>query len=196
MPVPLNAFATTVIAGSSVVGVFRRKPAIPARRGRQKGVRIVILCLRNAIPRVSLFFLSPHPLSCDINLHMVIGCCARRLLSAQPDFQAQKSDIEETIEMKSHLVLYYPKFHCELNHIEYFWSHSKRYARENCNYKIEGLRKTVPASLAHVANSTILACSNSCLKKMELYRQGVAYGSGEWKKLTSHQKPYLPGDDR
>ena len=69
-----------------------------------------------------------------INLHMVIDCCARRLLSAQPDFQAQKSDIEETIEMKSYLVLYYPKFHCELNHIEYFWSHSKRYARENCNY--------------------------------------------------------------
>ena len=50
---------------------------------------------------VSLF-LSLYPLSYHINLHMVIDCCARRLLSAQPDFQAQKSDIEGTIEMKSH----------------------------------------------------------------------------------------------
>ena len=31
---------------------------------------------------------------------------------------------------------------------------------------------------------------------MRLYQQGVAYGSGEWKKLTSHQKAYLPRDDR
>jgi hypothetical protein len=109
---------------------------------------------------------------------------------------AQKSAIEETVEAQSHTVLFFPKFHCELNHIEYFWSQAKRYARENCIYKIEGLRDTVPASLAHVANSTILGCYSSCLKKMELYRTGIIYGSGEWKKLTSHQKPYLPGDDR
>jgi hypothetical protein len=31
---------------------------------------------------------------------------------------------------------------------------------------------------------------------MGLYRQGVAYGSGEWKSLTSHQKAYVPGDNR
>jgi hypothetical protein len=127
---------------------------------------------------------------------IIVGCCARRLLSLQPDFVAQKPEIEEVIEKSSHVALYYPKFHCELNHIEYFWCQSKRYARENCNYKIDGLRETVPASLAHVANRTILACHNSCLKKMELYREGVAYGSNAWKKLTSHQKPYFSGDDR
>jgi len=129
----------------------------------------------------------------------ILDCCARRLLSLQPDFMAQVCEIQEIIETASgnlHRAVFYPKFHCELNHIEYFWCHSKRHARENCDYTIEGLRENVPAALAHISNDTILACFNSCMRKMELYRQGVAYGSGEWKKLTSHQKPYQPGDDR
>jgi transposase len=108
----------------------------------------------------------------------------------------QKGEIEEVLESQSHRALFYPKFHCELNHIEYFWCHSKRYARENCDYTIEGLREHVPASLAHVRNSTILACYWSCIKKMDLYRRGIAYGSKEWKSHTSHQKPYAPGEDR
>ena len=80
--------------------------------------------------------------------------------------------------------------------VQHHTKEKRRLALEDCNYKIEGLRETVPASLAHVAHSTILACHDNCLKKMDLYRKGVAYGSGEWKKLTSHQKPYLSGDDR
>jgi hypothetical protein len=108
---------------------------------------------------------------------------------------AQKGEIEEILESE-HRVIFYPKFHCELNHIEYFWCHSKRYAREHCNYTIDGLRENVPTALAHVASKTILGNFNSCLKKMDLYWRGVAYGSGEWKKLTSHQKTYSPGDDR
>ena len=38
--------------------------------------------------------------------------------------------------------------------------------------------------------------SLSAKRSQLLYRQGVAYGSGEWKSLTSHQKVYVPGDDR
>ena len=102
----------------------------------------------------------------------------------QPDFIAQWCEIEEKIEDLSNCyrILYYLKFHCELNHIEYFWCHSKRYARESCDYTIDGLRRHVPDALAQVRNSTILGSFESCMKKMELYRQGIAYGSGEWKK--------------
>jgi len=60
--------------------------------------------------------------------------------------------------------------YCELNHIEYFWCHSKRYARENCDYTIEGLRENVPTALACVSNRTISACFNSCLRKMDFTR--------------------------
>jgi hypothetical protein len=127
-------------------------------------------------------------------------CCARRLLASQPDFVNQKCEIEERIAQfpgseGRYQAMYYPKFHCELNHIEFFWCHSKRYARENCDYSIGGLRKTVPLALDSVKNSTILGNYKSCMQKMELYRRGVTYGTTEWKKLTSHQV-YVPGEDR
>jgi hypothetical protein len=128
-------------------------------------------------------------------------CCARRLLATQPDFASQKCAIEEQIQgfpgsKGRHQAMYYPKFHCELNHIEYFWCHGKWYARENCDYSIGSLRKLVPLALQSVKNSTILGNYNSCMRKMELYRKGVAYGTKEWKNLTSHQKVYVRGEDR
>ena len=123
------------------------------------------------------------------------------MLATQPDFVSQQCEIEERIRNfpgseGHHRVMYYPKFHYELNHIEYFWCHSKRHARENCDYSIEGLRKAVPLALQSVKASTIFGNYKSCMRKMELYRRGVGYRTAEWKKLTSHQKVYIRGDDR
>jgi hypothetical protein len=95
-----------------------------------------------------------------------------------------------------HEVIYYPKFHCELNHIEHFWCHCKGFARSNCEYSLEKLRVTVPAALSSVKNSTILGNYERCRRKMELYRLGIAYGSREWQKKTSHQKTYSREEDR
>ena len=54
----------------------------------------------------------------------LLNCCARNLLSAQLDFVSQKCETEESITKstngKHHLVIYYPKYYCELNHIEHF----------------------------------------------------------------------------
>ena len=52
---------------------------------------------------------------------------AVRILELQPDFVNQKSLIEETIESHGHKVIFYPKFHCELNFIELFWGAAKQY---------------------------------------------------------------------
>jgi len=43
------------------------------------------------------------------------NCCAVRVLSLQPDFLAQKPLVKEVIESRGHKVIFYPKFHCELN---------------------------------------------------------------------------------
>jgi hypothetical protein len=128
---------------------------------------------------------------CSSLTNQTIDCCARRLLSMQPDFLAQRSESEETIESESgrHRTLFYPKFHCELNHIEFFWCHSKRGAREECDYSIEGLRQHVPEALANVRNSTILACSKSCLAKMDLYRRGHCI----W--IRRVEKAHLPSEN-
>ena len=42
-------------------------------------------------------------------------CCATRILLLQPDFQEQKSLVQEIIEAGGHLCIFLLKFHCELN---------------------------------------------------------------------------------
>jgi hypothetical protein len=61
-------------------------------------------------------------------------CCARRILDLQPDFAAQRSLVQEVIEAAGHLCIFLPKFHCELNFIEFFWGAVKKYLRDNCDY--------------------------------------------------------------
>ncbi len=73
----------------------------------------------------------------------IIDCCARRILSIQPDFSTQKSAIKRGImdlknALTEHKVMYYPKFNCELNHIEYFWCDGKSWTRRHCKYTLDG----------------------------------------------------------
>ena len=83
----------------------------------------------------------------------------------------QQGEIEEIITISStydrshNIVLSYPKFHCELNHIEHFWCHSKGYARHFYENSLEKLRIRVPEALASVANSPILGNYNRCREK-------------------------------
>lgn len=130
----------------------------------------------------------------------LLDCCARRLLSVQPDFLSQKCEIEESITQskdgKHHFVMYYPKYHCELNHIEHFWCSAKQWARENCHYTLDDLRRRVPRALASVSNKTILAYYHRCQRKMDLYREGIVYGSSTWKTRTTHHKPTNKDEDR
>ncbi len=95
-----------------------------------------------------------------------------------------------------HRVIYYPKFHCELNHIEYFWCDEKNLTRPHCKYTIDGLREDLPEALSLVKSSTILGHYKSCLKKVDLYREKVVYRTDKWKKLTSHKKTWGVNDDR
>ncbi|UZO29111.1 uncharacterized protein OCT59_022601 [Rhizophagus irregularis] len=55
-----------------------------------------------------------------------IDCCARRIISLQPDFLAQKSALEEAILEAGHLCIFYPKFHCELNFIERYFGGQRK----------------------------------------------------------------------
>ena len=77
-------------------------------------------------------------------------CCARNLLQSQPDFQEQKSRVQEIIEEAGHLCIFLPKYHCELNFIEYFWAAIKRYLREHCDYTFSTLKENMPKALASV----------------------------------------------
>jgi len=82
-------------------------------------------------------------------------CCATTLLQAQRDFQEQKDWLQEAVEAAGHSVIFYPKFHCELNFIKQFWCAAKHCVRENCVYTIDGLRTTIPAAFNSMPTATI-----------------------------------------
>ena len=61
------------------------------------------------------------------------------MLTAKHDFKEQKGRLQEELECRGWLVIFYPKFHCELNVIKRYWCGCKWYARENCQYTLDGL---------------------------------------------------------
>ncbi|KAA8910532.1 hypothetical protein FN846DRAFT_917608 [Sphaerosporella brunnea] len=97
-------------------------------------------------------------------------------LSAQPDFKSQRSRIEEIVEDMGYLVMFYPKFHCELNWIEYYWGACKHYARKHCNYTLPGLMEAVPEALESVKRSLIFKYWRRAQRIIQAYREGVTFG--------------------
>lgn len=62
-----------------------------------------------------------------INCYILIDLfvyCTHHLLLVQPNFAFQKYEIREFITKS--LVIYYPKYYCKLNHIEYFQYNAKK----------------------------------------------------------------------
>ena len=110
------------------------------------------------------------------------NCYARALLSSQPDFQAQKGELQETLEAAGHLVIFYPSFHCELNFIEHSWGSAKLYARANCEYTFPALVRIVPEALAQVSNKLIWKYYQRVFRMMEAYRNNLVYGSEDFKR--------------
>jgi hypothetical protein len=100
-------------------------------------------------------------------------CCAKRILDLQPDFQEQKSLVQEVIESAGHLCIFLPKFHCELNFIEFFWGAVKKYLREHCDYSFTTLKENMPKALESVPVSTIRKWKHRMKRWMDAYRSGL-----------------------
>ena len=66
-------------------------------------------------------------------------CCVVWQLEQCEDFKGQLNAVEETIKAKGHKCIFLPKFHPELNYIERFWAHCKRWLRKHCLYSMVGL---------------------------------------------------------
>ena len=62
-------------------------------------------------------------------------------------------------------VMYYPKFHCELNHIEYFCYNRKSWTRRHCKYTLDELKEDVPKALKQIKGFTIYDIIKAVLKR-------------------------------
>ena len=91
------------------------------------------------------------------------------------------SRLQEEIDARGHKVIFYPKFHCELNPMEPYWCKAKWYTREYSDYSLEGFRQTVPEALASVKQKTICGFFNRSKRIIEAYRDGIQSGCEEFK---------------
>ena len=119
-------------------------------------------------------------------------CCMFRALSTQPDFINQKEWLQETVEERGHLIIFFPKFHCELNFIEMVWGFLKRDLRDNCEFDFDALLQRVRDMLENLLPtkiSMIRKFHNRCLRFMGGYRNGLHGPMLEYavKKYTSHR---------
>jgi len=107
---------------------------------------------------------------CDLESE---SCCLKRILENQPDFLAQRSLVQEVIEAAGHMCIFLPKFHCELNFIEYYWSAVKKYLRDHCDFTFDTLKANMPKALEAVQVSTIRKWEHRMYRWMDAYRSGL-----------------------
>ncbi|KAF9456738.1 hypothetical protein BDZ94DRAFT_1177032, partial [Collybia nuda] len=90
---------------------------------------------------------------------------------------------------------YLPKFHCELNFIEFFWGAVKKYLRKNCDYTFQTLQMNMPKGLRSVDIKTIRKWEHRMIRWMEAYRGGLGAQDAQLKvkefssrQYTSHRR--------
>ena len=96
----------------------------------------------------------------------------RETLAKFPDFRNPKTLLEELVERRGHICMFFPKFHCELNAIERCRCHEKKHTRQYANGSIVRLRKIVPESMNTCTPDLIIKFFKTCRDYMRAYRGG------------------------
>ena len=96
------------------------------------------------------------------------------MLSLQPDFAAQLCWLEGTFSGTGHEIIFFPKFHRELNFIERVWSVAKGRARRECDYSFEALYALLPVIMEEVDIESVRRMAQRCYRYMDCYRHGLS----------------------
>ena len=75
------------------------------------------------------------------------------ILFNEPDFADVESLLETTCKARGFQVLFLPKFHCELNFIEWCWGYSKRIYRQ---YPISSKENDLEHNVLEALDSVLL----------------------------------------
>jgi hypothetical protein len=98
--------------------------------------------------------------------------------------------VQDVIKELGHLCIILPKFHCELNYIEYFWGVLKRYLRKHCDYTFPTLQANMPIALASVNKILIRKWHNRMMRWIDAYRDGLNAKDAQLRVQTFSSKKY------
>jgi transposase len=161
--------------------VFPADHPKPVLRGQAKGMQQVLK--ERGLFRRGLLMKCP-----DGCADGATTCCARRIVENQPDFKEQRSLVQEVIEKAGrffllcmllskvcagHICIFLPKYHCEINFIEYFWGAVKRYLREHCDYTFSTLKENMPKAMASVSVELIRKWEHRAWRFIDAYKGGL-----------------------
>ncbi|EFP79041.1 uncharacterized protein PGTG_04997 [Puccinia graminis f. sp. tritici CRL 75-36-700-3] len=119
------------------------------------------------------------------------NCCWSKILSQQSDFINERPLLQTIIEDAGHICLFLPKFHCELNPIELFWSYIKESYRKQSH--TAGLFAACKALFDRVRQSCPLITIRKYFcrinRQLSVYQQGYSGPQSEilMKKYSSHR---------
>ena len=86
----------------------------------------------------------------------------------------QEEWLAEVVKKAGFNIIFYPKYHCELNYIEMVWGWAKSYHRRTCTYNYKDLKSELPTTLLETCP---VACFRRffryCLRFMSGYREGL-----------------------
>jgi hypothetical protein len=117
-------------------------------------------------------------------------CCSTKVLSEEPDFMMQKEWLTEVVELGGCSIIFYPKYHCELNFIEMVWGWLKSYHRRSCTYNYKHLEESLPVSIEEAMPvAFVRRAFRHCMRFMTGYREGLTGPLLEFavQKYVSHQ---------
>src|SRR5436305_6621218 len=95
-------------------------------------------------------------------------------------FLNETSLLKTVVKDAGHEVLFYPKFHCELNYIEFFLGAVKRYTLVDCTYSFPDLKETLPVALNSVSLQIIRWFANRGKRWMSAYISGLTPAQKEF----------------
>jgi transposase len=117
-------------------------------------------------------------------------CCASYVLSHEPDFVEQEEWLTQAVHDAGFDIIFYPKYHCELNYIEMVWGWTKSHHRRNCTYNYKDLKENLPITLRDLLPiAFVRRFSQHCLRFMSGYRQNLEGPLLDYvmRKYTSHR---------
>ncbi|KAJ7648975.1 hypothetical protein DFH06DRAFT_996741 [Mycena polygramma] len=171
---------TTNTSGKALIGECKTCKAAKARKPHLEGA--------SAEEETAMF--GDDGNDSDEEEERPFDCCMRRLLSHQPDFAHEKSQLELLIEAAPGMVCHFlPKFHLEMNPIEYFWAWVKRYFRERSNGQWQKGKDLLEEALHACPLPTIRRFFRRANRYASVYRLGATGPVAEFavKKYRSHR---------